>query len=522
MVKGMISLRRLPWFPLITLLIAVLSVSYLRSLPELERNLKGWVSAVIPLLALVLILIWFAFSKRFPGRTRLIGLGFFVLVGLSFKQALRVEGTVDGTGLPNLLWKWSASDAPKALPLATKTAASIDSRIDSRLIQSADVPQFFGPNRSGIILGAKLSKDWKKTPPKLLWRQPIGQGWSAFAVVAGRAYTQEQRGEDELITCYDLFTGQLIWAHADKTRFSEWQGGDGPRATPTVDKDRLYAYGATGLLNCLEADTGKLIWQHSVLSDNQLTNLEWGVSASPLIVEDRVIVTGANPRGPVLFAYQRDTGGLLWKVGDDQATYASPMLLTLAGKSVILSNNARNLTGYEPNTGAVLLDYTWGGDKWPKASQPVQIGPDRVFVSAGYGMGCQLLQIHANPSGKLSATELWSGMKMKTQFNSPALHGGHLYGLDDGRLACIDLATGDRLWKEGRFGSGQSLLVDDLVIIQSESGPVHLASAAPNAFQELGKLAALSSKTWNHPVLAGRYLLVRNDREAVCYELPTE
>ena len=109
---------------------------------------------------------------------------------------------------------------------------------------------------------------------------------------------------------------------------------------------------------------------------------------------------------------------------------------------------------------------------------------------------------------------------MKTQFNSPALHEGHLYGLDDGRLACLDLSTGERLWKEGRFASGQSLLVDDLVVIQNESGPVHLCAAKTESFVELGQIKALSSKTWNHPTLAGRYLLLRNDREAVCYELP--
>ncbi|MCX6854399.1 MAG: PQQ-like beta-propeller repeat protein [Verrucomicrobia bacterium] len=384
------------------------------------------------------------------------------------------------------------------------------------------MPQFFGPNRDGAITGARLAKDWQKSPPRQLWRQPIGQGWSAFAVVSGKAYTQEQRGEEELVTCYDLFTGQLIWAHADKAHFTQWQGGDGPRATPTVDGGRVYAYGATGLLNCLEADTGKPIWQHSVLAANQRTNLEWGISSSPLLVDDQVVVTGGNPRGAMLFAFQRDTGTLLWKAGDDQATYASPMLVTLAGKRLILSNNARSLTGYDPRTGAVLLDHIWGGDKWPKASQPVIIGPDRIFVSAGYGMGCQLLQVKSDPSGNLTLTELWSSMKMKTQFNSPSVHGGHLYGLDDGRLACLDLATGDRLWKEGRFGSGQSLLVDDLVLIQSESGAVHLAAADPGAFKDFGEIAALSSKTWNHPVLAGRYLLVRNDREAVCYELPIQ
>ncbi len=518
----MIALRRLPLFPLLTLLIATCSVLYLRALPEFERNLKSWLSAAIPLLALILILIWFAFTKRFSRRSRLIGLGVFVVTVIGLTQSLRLDGTADGRGLPRFVWKWTPAAGIQAPALSTKIALTAPTTPNPRLAQTTDVPQFFGPHRDGIIHGAKLSQDWQKSPPKQLWRQPIGQGWSAFAVVSGRAYTQEQRGEEELVTCYDLFTGELIWAHADKAHFTQWQGGDGPRATPTIKDGYLYTYGATGLLNCLEATTGKLIWQRSVLTENQLPNLEWGMSASPLIADNQVIVTGGNSKGAVVFAFQRDSGLPTWKAGNDVANYSSPMLITLAGKRLILGNHAARLTGYDPNTGEVLLDFAWGIDKWPKASQPVQVTPDQLFVSAGYGMGCQLLQIRADPTGKLQATQLWSSMKMKTQFNSPAIHGNHLYGLDDGRLACLNLATGERCWKEGRFGSGQSIIVDDLILVQNENGTVHLAAANPETFQELGQVAALSSKTWNHPVLAGRFLLVRNDREAVCYELPIE
>ena len=401
-------------------------------------------------------------------------------------------------------------------------AASPSAAADPRLAQASDVPQFFGTNRDGVVSGAKLATDWQTQAPKQLWRQPIGLGWSAFAVSQGRAYTQEQRGDEELVTCYDLFTGKLIWAHADKAHFSQWQGGDGPRATPTIHEGRVYAYGATGLLNCLEASTGKPLWQRSVLTENNSDNIEWGVSASPLVVDDKVVVTGGNTEGPVLFAYNRETGAPVWKAGNDHASYASPTLVTLAGKRMILSNNARALTGHDPETGAILLEHAWGVAKWPKASQPVVIGQDRVFVSAGYGMGCQLVEIKAGADGKLAATELWAGMKMKTQFNSPSLREGHLFGIDDGRMACVDITSGERVWKDGRFASGQSLLVDDLLLVQNESGPVHLLAAQSDGFKEFGKIDALSSKTWNHLVLAGRYLLTRNDREAVCYELPVK
>lgn len=486
---------------------------------ELERNLKSWIGSAVPMLVLVLNFLWFLFSSRFPGKLRIAGLAaVIVLLGVA-RLTLRVDGTVDGTGLPNFVWRWNTG-AHGALGKVAPAVATVAPSDDPRLAQAADVPQFFGAQRDGIIRGVKLATDWHATPPKELWRQPIGAGWSAYAVVGGRAYTQEQRGEEELVTCYDLFTGKLLWAHADRARFFQWQGGEGPRATPAVDRGRVFSYGATGVLNCLDAATGQRIWTRSVLTENQLGNIEWGMSTSPLLVNDRVIVTGGKTPGPVLFAYHRDTGEPLWKSGDDFASYASPILTTLAGRQVILSNNAAAVSAYDPATGAMLLDYRWGESKWPKGSQPVVLPGDRVFVAAGYGMGCRLVQVTATADGKLSATEVWRGMRMKTQFNSVAARDGHLYGLDDGRLACVELTNGERKWKDGRFGSGQSLLVGDVVLIQSEPGPIFLAAAQPDAYRELAQLPALSSKTWNFPTLAGRYLLVRNDREAACYELP--
>jgi outer membrane protein assembly factor BamB len=244
------------------------------------------------------------------------------------------------------------------------------------------------------------------------------------------------------------------------------------------------------------------------------------MSVSPLLVDDKVVVTAGKSKGPVLFSYAQATGTPVWQAGEDKATYASPVLTTLAGRRVILCNHGRALTAHDPATGQVLMEYPWGNEKWPKASQPVVVDGRHIFVSAGYGVGCHMVDVAAAPDGKITASEAWSNLKLKTQFNSVAVRGGFLYGLDDGRLACVDAATGERKWKEGRYASGQSLLVDDLAIVQNEDGPVHLCLALPEQYEELGRINALSSKTWNHPVLAGRFLLVRNDREAVCYELP--
>ena len=514
------SSHRLPWFPIAVVVLGVAVIGYVQLRAELERNLRAWETLAITLLVVLLNFLWFLFTPRFSGKTRLTGLVAVIVLAFGLKHALRVDGTVSGIGLPRFAWKWSAPALPHFESRRVAEAGGELVPDEARLAQAADVPQFFGPHRDGIVTGAHLSRDWKTSPPKELWRQPIGAGWSAFAVVKGKAYTQEQRGDDELVTCYDLFTGKLLWEHVDKTTFTQWQSGTGPHATPTVDAGRVYTYGGTGLLNCLDAATGQPIWQRSVLAENKIPNNEWGASASPLLVDDKVVVTGGNAMGPTLFAYQRDTGAPLWQSGSDKAGYASPILATLAGRRVILSNNARGFSASDPATGTLLLDCAWGAENRPKASQPVVIGSDRVFVSAGYGLGCHLFQITTESDGRLTATEVWRSLRMKTQFNTPAVRDGRAYGLDDGRLACLNLANGERVWKDGNFGSGQSLLVDDLIIIQSENGPVYLACAKPDGYEELGKIEALSSKTWNHPTLAGRYLLVRNDREAVCYELP--
>lgn len=513
-----------PWFPVVTLALVVAGIAAVQWRPELERNLRAWATAALTLLGTLTLLIWFLASSRFRARTRLVGLAIVILSGLALKGALRVDGTINGTGLPRLVWRRSRSAAtpPTASPAETV----------HKLVHAAALPgledsaQFLGPDRTGVLPVARFSTNWTTQAPRELWRRPIGLGWSSFAVVGGQAWTQEQVGDDERVICINVATGKTLWSHSERTRFSEWQGGDGPRATPTVQDGRVYAMGGTGILLCLDAATGRLVWRRSVLEENGLSNLIWGTSSSPLIVDGLTVITGGRGSGAVLYAYRSSDGSPAWKSGDGDASYASPILATLAGRRVILSNNATSLTAHDPTTGRVLFNHAWGGSKWPKASQPVVLPGDRVFVSGGYGMGCQIIQVKTGEAGSDSATgtlkteTAWKGITMKTQFNSPGLRNGYLYGLDDGLLACVDATTGRRIWKDGRFGSGQTLIVGDTVVVQNENGTVHACAASPDGFRELGQIAALSSKTWNQPAVAGRYLLVRNDREAVCWELP--
>lgn len=500
------------WMPITSLLLGGAGLTLAWMQPELETNLRSWLISAVVLLTGVLILLWFLLFSRYPGRTRLLVAGLLVLAGVGLKAALRIDGAVSGTGLPKYRWVWAQPEDKQFAPVVEAAKPT--------LTDVPDVPQFLGLNRDGILTDVGISADWKKQPPRQLWRVNVGEGWGAFCVVGGRAITMEQRDAEEWVTAYDLGTGKVLWYHADKTRFTEWQGGDGPRSTPTHDAGKVYTLGATGVVNCLEAETGRVVWTHSLMKDFGMENLTWGFASSPLIVDDLVIVAGAKKPGPTLVAYDKISGVMRWKSGSDEATYASPNIARLAGRQVIVLNNAPGLSLVDPKNGEVLLNHAWGVDKWPKASQPVVLPGDRVFMSAGYGMGCILLQIKTDAQGKLSAASVWENHKMKTQFNSVTPRGDLLLGLDDGRFAAMEIASGERLWKEGRFGAGQHLLVGDKVLVQGESGEVVLGEPARTGFKQLATLPALNSKTWNYPTLAGRWLLVRNDREAVCYELP--
>ena len=513
--------RRRRWIaPLVIAGLALAGVVAVQSLGDLDRNIRAWLTVIVVLLGLLLEVLWLLGFSGLRWWQRLGTLGVLVAAYAAVKMTTRIEGAIGGTGIPRLVWRWAPTKDEQLSRAVVAAATAPRPAAVAAAEAKFSFPQFLGAGRDSRVEGVKLARDWAASPPKELWRHPVGLGWSGFVVVNGLAITQEQVGEDELVTACTLLTGAPVWAHTNRTRFREWQGGDGPRATPTIVGDRVYTYGATGILDCLELATGRLRWSVDVLKANGLNNLTWGKSSAPLVVDGRVIVSGGTAAEKGWLAYDADTGKPLWAANGEAANYASAVAATLAGRKQILVGGPQAVAGLEPSTGAVLWRHVWGSDKPPKCSQPLVLAGDRVFLSAGYAMGCQLIEVKAGADGSLQAGEVWRAKSMKTQFNNVAVRDGYLYGLDDGFLACVEIATGKRLWKDGRYGSGQSLLVGDLMLVQAEAGFVALAEAKPGGFQELGRLGALDSKTWNNPALAGPYLLVRNDHEAACYQLP--
>ena len=472
-------------------------------------------------LTVVLLAAWYLLFTGLWWRTRLmlIGLSFMLVVG--FLVAVKMDGA---SGNMNFRWRFRwLPPADAALPKLPE--GDVKTARDTT-IHPGDFPQYLGPNRDAVVHGVSLDHDWAAHPPRQVWRQPIGAGWSAFAVAGDLAVTQEQRGADELIVARDRATGEPVWSHGNKVRFSEVMGGDGPRATPTIAAGKVYALGATGILDCLEAATGKPLWSQDTLKDSGEGNIEWGKSCSPLVIDDLglvVVSLGGGGDGGSLAAYDIAKGERKWTAGKDKSSYASPMLATLAGRRQIVMVNAATVTGHNPADGKILWEFAWQTAP-AKASQPPVLPDDRLLLTAGYGVPGVML--HVKRDGETWTTEEdWSTQRMRTKFTTPVVRDHYAYGLDDGVLACIDLDDEGKLMWQARsegFGHGQVLLVNDVLIVQGEKGDVALVEANPSGYHKLGILPALSSKTWNNPVLAGNHLFLRNDQEAACYVVPTE
>ncbi len=377
---------------------------------------------------------------------------------------------------------------------------------------------FRGRDRDGHYRQQPVRTDWGRvlTP---LWKQPVGGGYASFVVADGRAFTVEQRGGSELAAAYDLATGRELWTNAWSARFQGSTGGDGPRATPTWDDGRLYVLGAAGEFRALDAATGRTQWRTDILADAGAGNVEHGTSASPLVVDNTVVVLPGGVNGQSVVAYDRVSGKRVWGALDDPASYSSPMLVTLAGVRQILTFTATRLVALSPENGTLLWEFPWRTAGGLNASQPLIAGPDRVFISTGSHADAAMLQLAAGADGQLTARELWRTNRMNNHFTSSVLHDGFIYGLDESILACIDASTGDLKWKGGRYGYGQVMLASGHLIVLTEQGELALVRADPKAHQEIARFPAIEGKTWNHPAMSDGILLIRNIEEMAAFNL---
>ncbi len=376
---------------------------------------------------------------------------------------------------------------------------------------------FRGPARDGVYRQRAVAATWPAGGPRLLWKQPIGEGHASFVVAHGVAYTIEQRRDREVVSAYDTATGRERWTNRWDAFFSESLGGDGPRATPTYADGILYALGAAGELRALRADSGTVVWRTNILRDAGAENLQWGMSASPLIVDGKVIVQPGG-RGASMVAYGVSTGQVVWKALDDMQAYVSPVLVTLAGRQQIVTITGNRAIGVSIDDGSLLWSYPWATDNAINVAQPIVLGPSRLFLSSGYGKGAAAIEIA--PGGeRFDVTTLWQHIRMKNKLSSSVLLDGHIYGLDEGILACVEAATGRLAWKGGRYGHGQLLLAGNRLLITTETGELALVHATPAGHQELARVPGIEGRTWNVPAIENGILLVRNAREMAAFDV---
>lgn len=504
------------WWPaLVILALAIATEFAIRLWPQTSFQQKNIATAQVVIVSLLLWLLWVLFFSRLRWFVRIaIFFGFVGVIAL-IAGLFRIRG-VTGDLLPILEWRWKKSSI---IALTAGKESPPASRAKLLVQTTNDFPQFLGPHRDCTVAGPTLARDWKSRPPQKLWQQPIGTAWSGFAILGNFAVTQEQRGEDEMVVCYDLQTGKVLWSHADSAHYNTIIAGEGPRATPTIQSNRVFTVGGTGILNCLDLETGARIWSKDIITDNKAKVNGWGMSGSPLLLDQMVVVSAGGPNGRSLVAYDAATGDFVWGGGNGGTDYSSPLLATLAGVRQILIFNS-HVEAHDVASGKVLWDYPWPGGH-PHIAMPVMLPGDRVLISSGYGTGSELLQIKTDADGKWSASRIWKSIRLKAKFTNVIYRDGFIYGLDDGILVCLDATDGSLKWKEGRYGHGQVILSGALLLVTDEGGDVVLVEPVPEGHRELTRFSALRGKTWNPPALAGEYLMVRNDKEAACYRLPT-
>jgi outer membrane protein assembly factor BamB len=507
---------------------------------------------VIPTLSLAFVA-WVTVSRRFSVAARRVSLVAVVVISCGI-WALVQTGGFTANFDNDLQWRWAqtpeerllAAREPEPAPLppptlsvppaaaATEAPKSLVPPAESRPVAAAaDVPAidrgvstsrvewpgFRGTARNGVVPGTRIATDWTASPPLEIWRRPIGPGWSSFAVSGDLIYTQEQRGDQETVAAYRLSNGEPVWRHRDTARFWESNGGAGPRGTPTLSGGRVYAFGATGILNVLDATSGSVIWSRNVASEISIPIPIWGFSSSPLIIGDLVVIAAAN----TLAAYDVASGTPRW-TGPKHAGegYSSPHLATIDGVTQIVLLSVAGAISVSPDDGRLLWEHPWqsaGG----LIVQPALTADGDVLVPAPVGMtGGALRRLAvAHDDGQWTASERWTSNGLKPYFNDFVVHDGHAYGFDGAILACVDLADGTRKWKGGRYGNGQLVLLpdQDLLLVVSEEGELALVGATPDGFRPIARVPGIEGKTWNHPVLIGDLLLVRNGEQMAAFRL---
>jgi outer membrane protein assembly factor BamB len=400
--------------------------------------------------------------------------------------------------------------------VAVVLASAGQAVVSSRAVD--DWPQWRGPRRDGVSAERGLLKDWPAGGPPLAWQvKGAGEGYSSFAVAGGRLFTLGARGGTEYVLAFDAASGKRLWEVGHGRRFNN-DRGDGPRATPTVDGDRVYAFGASGDLTVLEAASGKVVWTANVLQKFGGSNISWGLSESPLVLGDRILVN-AGGRNASIVALRKSDGSEIWRSQSDEPGYSSAVLLELAGARQAVFFTGERALGVNVDDGRLLWSYNRVANRTANIATPIVRG-NQVFVSSDYGTGAALLSIGAD-AGKVAAREVYFTHEMRNHHASSVLVGDYLYGFSSSILTAMHFETGKQAWRDRSVGKGSLIFADDRLYLFSENGVAGLAEANPAGYREHGRFQLRTGglPTWSHPVVSNGKLFLRDQDTIYAYDV---
>ena len=385
--------------------------------------------------------------------------------------------------------------------------------------RASDWPNWRGPQHDGISRETGLLKSWPADGPKVLWQTHLTGGYSSVVVANGRLFTQTKDNKDDLVLCVDALTGKKLWEYRYPCDYAKYPSLDkrfltGPKATPTVDGDRVYALGNTGLLQCLDVYKGKLIWEHDILKLADRSCPEYGYCNSPFIVGDLLFVHPGGNKGNSIAAIHKKDGSTAWQALDDRIGWATPIYIQVAGVPQVVYFTGQSSIGVSPETGELLWRFDWQTAFDINAATPIY-SEGCLFLSSNYGSGGVLLRL--KPKGDPEV--VWKSLAMQNHFSTSVLYQGHLYGFSKNRLRCVEFKTGHVKWDKAGLGKGSVLIADGHLIVLGEDGTLVLAEATAKEYVEKARWKAMDGTCWSVPVLASGKLYLRNEKRLLALDL---
>lgn len=391
-----------------------------------------------------------------------------------------------------------------------------------------DWPQFLGPQRNGISTETKLVDRFPEDGPKIIWRTDLGVGMSGIAIRNNIAATLYQDGTSQYVVAVNVSNGEIVWKTPIAPNYKNGMG-DGPRSTPVIDHDQVFAFSGEGILSCLSLQKGEKQWAAHPLAELDGKPAEYGMACSPLVTDDHVIVIAGATQGTVV-AYERKSGKLAWSAGEGQpAGYSSPALLKVGSSVQVVVFHGRGAMGLVPASGEEIWSYPYITDYNCNIATPISIG-DNILLSAGENHGTVLLNVPQKSGGMID--EIWKSFGNRSNFRNEwqtsILLDGYLYGFDNvgsagpvTNLTCLKADDGSVVWQKRRFGKGNMISADGKLWCTTMDGELVIVKATPENFEELDRVTIMG-QTRQAPALSAGRLFVRDGAQMICVDVRRE